>query len=93
MCSSRLLSYFEELISEKIISSTQLSGGDINEVYVLQTSHRKIVVKLNNASRYPAMFKEEAKGLRFLEQLLIVRVISSYKSFRRRIWRAYDGNI
>ncbi|WP_146052851.1 hypothetical protein, partial [Aquimarina sp. I32.4] len=26
-------------------------------------------------------------------ELLIVRVISSYKSFRRRIWRAYDGNI
>ncbi|WP_233194615.1 hypothetical protein, partial [Aquimarina sp. I32.4] len=26
-------------------------------------------------------------------KLLIVRVISSYKSFRRRIWRAYDGNI
>uniref|UniRef100_UPI0011AF9455 hypothetical protein n=1 Tax=Aquimarina sp. I32.4 TaxID=2053903 RepID=UPI0011AF9455 len=27
------------------------------------------------------------------QHLLIVRVISSYKSFRRRIWRAYDGNI
>lgn len=43
----------------------QLSGGDINEVYLINDA---TVVKLNRSDDFPQMFKEEAKGLSLLSQ-------------------------
>lgn len=43
-----------------------LSGGDINEVFKLETNISNYCVKLNDAFLYPEMFEKEAKGLRSL---------------------------
>jgi len=49
-----------------LINSTPLSGGDINDVFLLKCASKKYVIKTNNASRFPGMFEAEAKGLKLL---------------------------
>ncbi len=66
MLSSDVIAYLEKQLLEKICKVTPLAGGDINEVYALETSTQKFVVKTNSASRFPAMFEAETKGLTFL---------------------------
>lgn len=56
-----------------LVDSHRLTGGDINDVFLITTDTGKFVVKLNNASAYPNMFEAEAKGLTLLQ---------SSKSFR-----------
>ena len=62
-----LLSYIQELLSEKIEKYQPLTGGDINDVFLLKTSTRQLVVKFSNAKRYPGMSEKEAKGLQELK--------------------------
>ena len=45
-----------------------LSGGDINEVFKLETNKASFCVKLNDAILYPEMFEKEARGLDQLRQ-------------------------
>ncbi|MEW7290836.1 fructosamine kinase family protein [Aquimarina sp. 2304DJ70-9] len=66
MFSSELIEHLEKILSEKIISTKPISGGDINQVYQVITSGQKVIVKINSASRFPGMFKAEAKGLQCL---------------------------
>lgn len=40
-----------------------LSGGDINEVFKLETNKANFCVKLNDSVLYPGMFEKEARGL------------------------------
>ncbi len=68
MLSKKLISHFENLLSKKIIKAKPLSGGDINEVYLLITSSRKLVVKLNSVARFPGMFEAETEGLQELRK-------------------------
>lgn len=49
---------------KKVVS---LSGGDINEVFLLECTFEKFVIKVNAANKFPAMFEAEAKGLAILE--------------------------
>ncbi len=68
MLSSELKAYIEHILSRKIISASPLSGGDINEVYLLDTDINKLVIKINDASRFPGMFQAEAIGLQELKK-------------------------
>ncbi len=68
MLVEELINHFEKLLSEKIIKFQPLSGGDINQVYVLSTLSRNVVVKINDALRFPGMFKAEANGLIALQK-------------------------
>ncbi|MDY8136572.1 fructosamine kinase family protein [Aquimarina sp. 2201CG5-10] len=68
MFSKELIPYFEELLYEKILSVKPLSGGDINEVYLLTTKKDEVVIKINDASIFPGMFQAEAKGLETLKK-------------------------
>lgn len=43
-----------------------LSGGDINDVFLLTGSTEKYVAKINFASKFPGMFGAEAYGLQLL---------------------------
>ena len=45
-----------------------ISGGDINEVFKLETNKANFCVKLNDAFLYPGMFEKEAHGLRELNK-------------------------
>ncbi len=56
----------EERLSTEIESVTPLSGGDINEVYSINCSLGKYVVKYNSRLRFPEMFYKEADGLNTL---------------------------
>lgn len=49
-----------------IHSAHPLSGGDINQVFKLLTTEGSLCIKLNEATRYPEMFKREAEGLELL---------------------------
>ncbi len=49
-----------------LLEARPLSGGDINEVFLLKSTSQNYVVKINNADRFPGMFKVEAKGLQLL---------------------------
>ncbi len=52
----------------RIFTSVPLGGGDINSAARLETSHGSFFVKWNSASRYPAMFEKEARGLQLLAE-------------------------
>lgn len=45
---------------------TPVTGGSINATYRLRTNTRNLLVKLNHADQFPAMFAKEAEGLRLL---------------------------
>ncbi|UZH56189.1 fructosamine kinase family protein [Salinimicrobium tongyeongense] len=45
-----------------------LAGGSINEVYLLNTSEAKKVIKINSAEDFPGMFAAEKQGLETLLQ-------------------------
>lgn len=49
-----------------LIEAQSLSGGDINDVFLLKCQEGNYVVKLNDASKFPGMFKAEAEGLELL---------------------------
>lgn len=58
----------------KLRSYSPLSGGDINEVFLFDSTKAKYVLKTNSASRFPGMFKAERSGLEALEQPGIIDV-------------------
>jgi len=52
-----------------------ISGGSINEAFVLSNDSDKVFVKRNNKDQYPQMFVEEANGLNLLrENARIMRI-------------------
>ncbi|AXT51263.1 fructosamine kinase [Aquimarina sp. BL5] len=74
MLSKQTIEHFEDLLCEKVIKIRTLSGGDINEVYLLITQVRKLVVKLNRVSMFLGMFEAEAKGLEELRKANIFTI-------------------
>lgn len=58
----------------------RVHGGDINEAYQLTTTTETYFLKLNDKTRFPAMFEKEAGGLDLLRKnslLVIPQVIKS----------------
>jgi fructosamine-3-kinase len=53
----------EARLSQHIVKISQLQGGDINDVYDIQTPDNRYVVKLNDKYSFPKMFEKEANGL------------------------------
>ena len=52
-------------------NSTQiksLSGGSINQVYLIQNNNKKYVIKVNDKNVFQGMFEKEAKGLDVLSK-------------------------
>ena len=45
-----------------------VTGGDINQVYALESGSSRYFLKLNDAHRFPAMFEKEAAGLALLHK-------------------------
>lgn len=50
----------------ELVSTERLTGGDINEVYLLKAVSDDLVVKVNSDSRFPKMFETEKAGLELL---------------------------
>lgn len=62
----QIFSIIEERENLEITGSSPLSGGSINDVFLLETSAGPRVVKLNKVSRFPRMFEAEKDGLQAL---------------------------
>ena len=56
----------EGKLAHEISSISAMSGGDINQVFKLNSTEKNYVVKVNNANDFPAMFSKEALGLQLL---------------------------
>lgn len=56
----------EARLSQNILKINRLQGGDINEVFDIQTLSRRYVLKLNEKDRFAQMFNIEARGLNLL---------------------------
>lgn len=72
------LSSIIHALNLNVLDHKAVHGGDINEAYWLKTTEAEYFLKLNNASRFPGMFEQEAKGLAALRSssnLVIPRVI------------------
>lgn len=67
MLPENLIAHFEVVLSKKITAHMPLSGGDINQVYLLQVDQEGYVAKINDKATFPGMFQKEAKGLQLLK--------------------------
>ncbi len=64
-----ILNRLAEKNNFKINSFSRLTGGDINEVFLITTlSSEKFVVKLNSLHKFPGMFAAEKTGLEILKK-------------------------
>lgn len=62
-----IIKLIEEKNDLEITTIQSLSGGDINDVFLLNTSEGKKVVKINNAIKFPRMFEAEMAGMKALK--------------------------
>jgi len=69
-----LLSYISTRISEKIISTKPVSGGDISSAYLIESEARKYFLKVNSKPCALEMFHAEQKGLQTIEQTKTIAV-------------------
>ncbi len=80
MLPSLLSNEISSLLAEKsgsavsIDRAVPLSGGSINDTYLLETTAGKFFMKYNHASAYPGMFSQEAGGLALLHDAGEIRV-------------------
>lgn len=70
----QIFSIIEEREDLEITGSSPLSGGSINDVFLLKSSAGPRVVKLNKASRFPRMFEAEKEGLQALRSANAINV-------------------
>lgn len=70
--SSFLSNHFKTEVS--VLSVVPLSGGDINAVYKVKTSHGDFCIKQNHRSRFPEMLEKEAIGLKELIAKTDIRI-------------------
>ncbi len=63
-----------------LVEASRLSGGDINEVFLLTTETERFVLKLNHTSRFPGMFDAEKHGLENLTDPGVIDVPKPLKT-------------
>lgn len=59
---------------------SRLNGGDINDVFLLNSGAEKFVVKINNNKRFPGMFEAEKAGLEELAAPGVIDVSEPLKT-------------
>ena len=64
----QLLQHIASRNKLQLIESKSLSGGDINDVFLLKCHEGNFVAKLNDVSKFPGIFEVEAKGLQLLKK-------------------------
>ncbi len=61
--------FLEGKLSQKALKITGISGGDINEVYSIETAVNIFILKMNTCIDFPKMFeKEKQDWTEFLKQ-------------------------
>ncbi|MGB3774081.1 MAG: fructosamine kinase family protein [Leeuwenhoekiella sp.] len=92
MLSADFIEELSKSLNSKVVAHSPLSGGDINEVYLLKTNIGKYVVKVNNDKLYPNMFKKEAAGLKALRKPKVIDIpkVITYGSFKNMSYLLID---
>ena len=70
----QILEQIADNLGFELASYSALSGGDINEVFLIESSSEKFVIKLNHATRFPGMFNAEKIGLETLRKADVIDV-------------------
>lgn len=68
------LTYLSHRLSEEILSSKPLSGGDISAAWILKTSSREYFLKVNRQPFASEMFHAEQQGLETISATHTIRV-------------------
>jgi fructosamine-3-kinase len=61
--SAAIINIIKQKLNVDIKAASPVSGGDINQVYRLQSPGENYLIKINNRYKFPEMFKREAEGL------------------------------
>lgn len=80
MNADKVLSEIAEENNFELKSFSRLTGGDINDVFLLSTSSGKLVVKLNEAEKFPGMFDAEKRGLQTLARAKAVDIPKVFRT-------------
>ena len=64
---------------EDLVKTVRLAGGDINEVYYVETTKDRFCLKVNKKNEYPQMFEREANGLSLLSETKSFRIPSVHE--------------
>ncbi len=63
MLGKTIVEHISNEIKKPINRVSSLSGGDINDVYLLESKQEKWVIKVNSRQKFPGMFEAEKAGL------------------------------
>ncbi|WP_262490572.1 fructosamine kinase family protein [Leeuwenhoekiella nanhaiensis] len=74
MLNESLKKHLSEYLDSPVTQTSVLTGGDINDVYKLDTASKSYVVKINDAPAYPNMFELEKLGLNELAKTKTFRI-------------------
>ena len=77
MLRSKDLNIIEKKTRTQILNQKSLSGGDINNLYLLETTTLPLVVKSNSIADFPNMFEYEKKGLEKLKQTKTIQIVDT----------------
>lgn len=72
------LDYISQIIGERIISFSALSGGDISEVYKLTTKNNQFIVKAHNGKLAHDMLSAEKLGLECIAKTASIKTPEVY---------------
>jgi fructosamine-3-kinase len=61
--SAAIINIIKQKLNVDIEAASPVSGGDINQVYRLQSPGGNYLIKINDRHKFPEMFKREAEGL------------------------------
>ncbi|TYA92273.1 fructosamine kinase family protein [Seonamhaeicola marinus] len=79
MLQNAFIKYLENLLSEKVISTAYISGGDISEAFYIETEKQKYFLKTNTLDKLK-MFDLEAKGLQAIAKTNTIATPKIYQS-------------
>ncbi|SKB75438.1 hypothetical protein SAMN05660776_2842 [Salegentibacter holothuriorum] len=74
MLENNILNKIAEEHNLKNAKFNRLTGGDINDVFLITAGDKKQVVKINNAEKFPGMFAAEKAGLEALHKPKVIDV-------------------
>lgn len=72
--SAPLQNDIEKRLGIKVSNASAVSGGDINQVFQLDTSSGKFLLKVNSKDAFPGMFAQESQGLSAIRQTETIAV-------------------
>ena len=74
---------------------SELTGGDINKVFLVELSAEKFVMKINNADKFPFIFEAEAEGLNALRNSNSFKIpqVFSFGKIRKIITFVYHKSL